>query len=299
MRRFIAPAVPLVAAVLAAMAYAIPATRGQQADRLRVATYNIHKGAGLRNPYNLERTVAAIAAMEADVVGVQEALRNAAEFNCDDQPALIAAGLRRRTGQPWVYVYEKAWLTENRKCIEQGRGDDTASEGLAIFSTRPILSSKSIRLNVGRIGLMVRVEGMSDVPIVVTHLSPNREGQADRVRELAALLPWVASQGPAILMGDLNAREDAVELAPAFARYRDAWPEAAAKGINQGVPTGSTRPTRRVQRIDYVLYSPELNLTLESVNVLDTETVPALGPDISDHYPVSATFHRRPSTASH
>jgi hypothetical protein len=57
------------------------------------------------------------------------------------------------------------------------------------------VSSNSIRLSEGRIGLEVRVASMPDVPVVVTHLSANQENQPMREREIATLLPWAARQG--------------------------------------------------------------------------------------------------------
>lgn len=284
-------------ALLAVVLIVLAATSGRWAASsapdtkqiFRVATYNIHKGASSRGPYNLERTIDAIRRFDADLVGVQEVMRNHAGTNCDDQPALIAKGLRRRTGRPWTHVYVKAWITENRQCLERGRGDEVETEGLAFFATERIVSSKSVRLSEGRIGLAVRLASMSHVPIIVTHLSPNRQNQANRVRELAALLPWARQHGPGILIGDLNAESDASELGPVLARYRDGWVEAAARGRSGGVISGSTRPNR-VSRIDYVFYAPEVDLTLESVEAVDTSTF-GLG-EVSDHNPVVATFRR-------
>ena len=263
------------------------------ARTFRVATFNIHKGADRGNHYDLQRTIEAIAHLDADVVGVQEAMQNHPDFNCDDQPSLIAAGLRKRTGRPWTHVFVKAWLTDHRQCMERGRGKDIETEGLAIFARDRILASSSVRLSEGRVGLAVRVASMPDVPVIVTHLSANQENQPGREREIATLLPWAVRQGPGVLIGDLNARPDASELGPVMARYRDAWAEAAARGRAGGVTSGSTRPFGRVSRIDYVFYAPEGHLTLDSVEIIDTSTLPGLG-EVSDHHPVVATFHREP-----
>ena len=156
-----------------------------------------------------------------------------------------------------------------------------------------IVASSSVRLSEGRVGLAVRVASMPDVPVIVTHLSANQENQPDREREIATLLPWAARQGPGLLIGDLNARPDASELGPVMARYRDAWADAAAHGRAGGVASGSTRPGGRVSRIDYVFYAPEVDLTLDSVEIVDTSTLPGLG-EVSDHHPVVATFRRNP-----
>jgi hypothetical protein len=84
-------------------------------------------------------------------------------------------------------------------------------------------------------------------------------------------------------MGDFNATPEASELGPVRARYLDAWAEAAAQGQVGGVVSGSTRPSRRVSRIDYVFYAPDVDLRLESVDVVDPSTLPGLD-EVSDHY---------------
>jgi endonuclease/exonuclease/phosphatase family metal-dependent hydrolase len=259
----------------------------------RVATFNIHKGADWQDRYDLERTIEAIRHLDADLVGVQEVMRNHPDFNCDDQPALIAKGLRRRTGRPWTHVHAKAWISENRQCLERGRGSDVATEDLAFFAAGPIVASSSVRLSEGRIGLAVRVAAMPHVPVIVTHLAANRQNQRDRIHELAVLLPWAARHGPGILIGDFNAPPEAIELGPVMERYRDAWAEAAARGRAGGIASGSTRPGRRVSRIDYVLYEPNVDLALESAEVVDASALPGLG-EVSDHHPVVATFRRNP-----
>lgn len=258
----------------------------------RVATFNIHKGADGQDRYDLERTIEAIRHLDADLVGVQEVMRNHPDFNCDDQPALVAEGLRRRTGRPWAHVHVKAWITADRRCQEGGRGDDVATEGLAFFTPERIVDSISVRLSEGRVGLAVRLASMPHVPVIVTHLAAGRQNQPDRVREIAVLLPWAAGHGPGILIGDLNATPEANELGPVMARYRDGWADAAARGTAGGVASGSTRPGRRMSRIDYVLYEPNVHLALESVEVVDASTL-GLG-EVSDHHPVVATFRRNP-----
>ncbi|OFW16657.1 MAG: hypothetical protein A3H29_13570 [Acidobacteria bacterium RIFCSPLOWO2_02_FULL_67_21] len=292
MRKLIALPIVLVIVVAAASGrYAGQEPRVR--ETVRVATYNIHKGADRRGRYHLDRTIETMARSGADVIGAQEVMRNHLETGCADQPALIAAGLRQRTGDAWTYVHKPAWIYERRDCLASGRGDGVETEDLVIFSRERILWSDWVRLGEGRIGLAVRVAGLPDTSIVVTHLSPNRSGQEDRARELEVLLPWAAKQRAGVLMGDLNAVANAPELAPVFARYRDAWPAAAARGRIDGVPTGSTRPNR-VSRIDYVLTAPDFTLTLDTVTVIDTATL-GLG-EVSDHHPVVATFRRTTST---
>jgi endonuclease/exonuclease/phosphatase family metal-dependent hydrolase len=256
---------------------------------LRVATFNIHKGESRRGPYDLERTIDAIHRLGVDVIGVQEVMRNDAAFECDDQPALIAEGLRRHSGLPWSYVHAEAWITGKTECVEAGQGDGVATEGLAFFTRERIVDSSVVRLNEGRVGLAVRLARMPEVPVVVTHLAANRQNQADRVREIGILVPWARQLGPGILVGDLNAEAQASELEPLWANYVDGWPAAAAGGTARGVANGATRPNGR-SRIDYVLHVPKADLVLESVEVVDTVTL-GLG-EVSDHNPVVATYRR-------
>jgi endonuclease/exonuclease/phosphatase family metal-dependent hydrolase len=263
-----------------------PSRRGT----FRVVTFNIYKGADLENRYNLQRTIEAIARFDADVIGVQEALRNHPQFNCDDQPALIAEGLRRLTGRRWTHIYAKAWVTDNRECLARGRGDDVATEGVALFTADRILSSAQVNLPESRVGLMLRVASMPDLPIIVTHLTAYRRNQAHRIKQIEALLPWAAQHGPGILMGDLNAWPGTIELASILERYRDAWGDARERGLTAGIPSGSTRPGSE-SRIDFVLYAPDAPLTIESVEVVDTSSAGSV--EVSDHRPVSATFRRR------
>ena len=288
-----------LAVLLAVVIPALVGASGQRspaefnpAPTFRVATFNIHKGADRPGRYDLDQTIELIRHLDADLVGVQEALRNHASFECADQPALIADGLTRRTGRPWTYTYAKSWIMKDRQCLDRGKGDGVETEGLAFFTPHRILASDSLRLSEGRVGLVVRVSSMPDLPVIVTHLAANRRNQEGRVRELAALLPWAMRQGPGLLMGDLNARPDAPELAPVLTRYRDTWAEAAADGRTRGVLSGSTRPGRRVSRIDYILSAPGVDLILESVEIIDPSTVPGLG-GVSDHHPVVATFRER------
>src|SRR4029077_7386673 len=104
MRAFVVTVLVVVAAVVTANSIRRDAFARDASPTFRVATFNIHKGADRSNHYDLARTIDAIAHFDADLVGVQEAMRNDAGLNCDDQPALITAGLRRRTGRPWTQV---------------------------------------------------------------------------------------------------------------------------------------------------------------------------------------------------
>ena len=211
-------AIALVALCLQASS---PGAAGGAGRDFRVATFNIYKGADVRNRYNLSGTIEAVASLEADVVGLQEVLRNHPSFNCDDQPRMIAEGIRRITGRAWHAVFQGGWFGPNRECMDRGRGDNVETEGLAFVTPHRILESQHVRLPEHRIGLMVRLESMPAVPLIVTHLASTPRNQPHRIAQLAALLPWAHKHGPSILLGDLNAAPAASELTPVFAVYRD------------------------------------------------------------------------------
>lgn len=244
-------------------------------------------GVDARGRYDLPRIADSIAEVQPQLVGVQEISRNHAVYNCDDQPALIAARLTRITGRTWHHVYVKEWDTRKRECVDGGRGDEHETEGLAFFAPAPLMSVEHVRLWNSRLGLSARVAAAPDVDIVVTHLSSSTANVKDRTRQVEKLLPWAAARGDTrVLMGDLNADADAPELAPLFASYRDAWADAASQAKAFGIRSGSTRPGAE-SRIDFVLHTG-VGLTLDSVEVVNTSGL--LGTEASDHRPVVATF---------
>lgn len=279
----------VVVALLVSSVWGRSAPVAQSRNVLRIATFNIHKGADRQDHYDLERTIQAIASLDVDLIGTQEVLRNHAGFACADQPALIEQGLRRLTGRAWSHVYVSTQKNGSRICLASGRGDSTETEGLAFFAPERLIASRSVDLPEARAGLAVRLASMPGVSVVVTHLTASRQNQAHRVGQLALLLPWVETLGPSVLIGDFNARPDAEELVPVHARYLDAWDVANARGLAGGAVADPGRPRRR--RIDYVFYDPGLAWTLESVDEVHTASPPDRG-EVSDHRPVVATFRR-------
>jgi endonuclease/exonuclease/phosphatase family metal-dependent hydrolase len=269
------------------------ATRALGPD-FRVATFNIYKGADVRSQYDLSGTIEAIASLDADVVGLQEVLRNHPHFNCDDQPRMIADGLRRITGRAWHVVFQGAWFGPNRSCMDRGRGDNVETEGLAFVTPHRVLESRHVRLPEHRAGLMIRLESMPAVPFIVTHLASTPRNQPHRIAQLAALLPWAQKHGPGILLGDLNAAPIASELAPVFATYRDVWQEAQRRGAIGGVLSGETEIGAN-HRIDYVLLHRALPLSVKSAAVPKTRTARQV--EASDHRPLLATFHVKDAPA--
>jgi endonuclease/exonuclease/phosphatase family metal-dependent hydrolase len=255
----------------------------------RVMTLNAQAGVNSRGRYDLPRLADTIASISPSIVGLQELTRNHAVYNCDDQAALLAQRLRLITGRPWTYVYVQEWPTLKRECVDSGRGDGVETEGLALLAPEPLINVEHIALWNGRLGLAARVGSAPRVTVIVTHLASSAANLKDRIRQLATLLPWAELRGaPRMLIGDFNAEADAAELQPAMAQYRDAWADAKHAGGALGVSSGSTRPGKE-SRIDFVLYTPDQKMKLDSVEVIDTSSIP-FGSEVSDHRPVVATF---------
>src|SRR4051794_27277625 len=99
------PAAALASIGIAAAALAGPAPAASP-DELKVVTFNIQHGIDGTHKYNLQRAIDAIARLQPDIVALQEVTRNHPYYNCDDQPARIADGLKTATGRPWSVAYQ-------------------------------------------------------------------------------------------------------------------------------------------------------------------------------------------------
>jgi endonuclease/exonuclease/phosphatase family metal-dependent hydrolase len=257
----------------------------------RIATFNIHKGADEESRYDLQRTIAAIAALDADAVGLQEVMRNHPGLNCDDQAALIAEGLTRISGRIWSHVYAQSWILDDRDCEGRGLGDGVATEGVALLTPDRIVATDQIRLPESRTAVMVRLASVPDIPIVATHLAASRRNLAHRVQQIEVMVPWLRSFGPGLLVGDFNARPESPEIEPLLALYKDGWVDAWERGLTRGADNGGTRPFG-MSRIDFVLYAPDAPVSVAAAEVVDTSFVPGPG-EVSDHRPVVVTFRSR------
>ena len=275
--------------VLAAAGTAGPSVRRAELDSrsFTVMTFNLHHGIDGTSRYNLQRAIDVIARVGPDLVGLQEVTRNHPFYECDDQPARLAAGLQRATGRPWYQVYMKEWsVRKDLACMQHGRGDGPNTEGLVLLAPEPIESVSSVKLFNSRLALAGRVRSAGRVVFVTTHLSHGASRADDRARQVQEILSWAGRErSPVVLMGDMNAAANSPELTPVHARYRDAWKAAAAAGASRGVPGGATL-ARGSGRVDYIFHAPALRL--EWAESVDTSAL--LGLHASDHHPVVASF---------
>ena len=180
------PVSPYLAELLAAPASASPRPLGRT---LSVASYNVHRWAGVRGgrAYDPSRAVAVIDELGADVLALQEVLR---PTNGDDPLREIAG----RLGYHLAFV-----VTRVHKRGELGN---------AVLSRWPLAGALAIDLTFGRLerraALAVSVRGGDrTVQIAATHLALV---DRTRARQVEALLghPQLVD-GPVVLVGDMNA----------------------------------------------------------------------------------------------
>ena len=225
---------------------------------LRVASYNVHRWAGVRGgrAYDPERAFEVLAELDADVIAVQEALR----------PTGLADPLReaaRRLGVHLAFVVTR----------QHRRGE----LGNAILSRVPLTGAFAVDLSLGRLerraAVAVTLAGHG-LTVAATHLALVDRTRARQVRML--LGHPVLAQGPAILLGDMNAwrpTSASRDLDDAFAaqHHNKAWPASYP----------SVRPVLALDR----LYARGARLTEMHAHQS------AAARRGSDHLPVVATVH--------
>lgn len=234
---------------------------------LRVATFNIHHGAGPDDVLDLEHAAKVIETMRADVVGLQEVDRHWGERSeFVDQARWLADRLDMRV------VYGA-----NLDLDPAEPGQQRRQYGTAILSRYPITSWSNTHLprfeDHEQRGLLVANLRVRGVPVRVanTHLQHNdnleREAQAAKVVELLG-----GDATRTILTGDMNAVPGTPEIDILTSAFNDTW---ALVGEGDGFTYPIENPDRR---IDYVFTSPDIDVHHAEVVVTDA----------SDHLPYFA-----------
>jgi len=246
--------------------------------RVRVGTFNIHHGVGDNGDLDLTRTAAAIADLDADLVGLQEVDRNwAGRSGFADQAADLAHSLD-------MHLAFAASLNRRRR----RRGDTQQGQyGNALLSRFPIRHSQTTLLPHPRGGeqrALLDTEVVVDGVVMrclVTHLHhllrSERLAQAEAINATASV---TGHEMPTVLLGDLNSAPGSAEIRTLTEHLVDTWLVAGLGGGPDGANgKGCTYSTHTpFVRIDYVLASPDI--TVEQVRVVTT--------DASDHLPVAA-----------
>jgi endonuclease/exonuclease/phosphatase family metal-dependent hydrolase len=268
-----AAALGVAGATLGALPAQASETPGQERalTKIRVATYNIHHGAGTDDVLDLERIATIVESFDADIVGLQEVDRHWSERSgWVDQPAWLA----RRLGMRSVYG-------ANLDLDPPSEGAPRRQYGTAVLSRWPIKSWRNTYLpkfegheQRGLLEAVIEVRG-ERVRFANTHLQHNnnleREAQAAAIIDLLGDRPRRT-----FLVGDLNALPETPEIKTLTQELDDSWVEV---GVGDGFTYGSEHPDRR---IDYVLATGDVKPLSATVSMVD--------PTGSDHLPVVVKY---------
>ncbi|MGW2035492.1 endonuclease/exonuclease/phosphatase family protein [Streptomyces sp. NPDC001811] len=245
---------------------------------LRVATYNIHAGAGEDGVFDLDRTAAAIRDLDADVIGLEEVdVHWGARSGFTDEARELAGRLGMRVFFAPIYDLPPATPGAQRR-----------QYGVAVLSREPVRGAwnhEITRLSTqtpdpvpapapGFAEVTVGVRGVL-VHVYATHLDYRADPSVRRAQVDDMLGVLAADRGPKVLLGDFNAEPGAPELARLWGPLADAAPGG-----------GKTYPAADpVRRIDVVTVSPDVTVTGTHES----------GTTASDHRPVVADLllHRR------
>lgn len=271
-------AVALAALVPLSLVTATPADAHRPPVELRVATYNIHAGAGEDGVFDVDRTVGAIAGLHADVVAMQEV---DVHWDARSQWRDLAGELADRLD---MHVYFGPIY--HNPPAEPGAPD--REYGNALLSRYPIrwaANHEITRLSTqdpdpvpepapGFPEIVVNVRGVP-VHVYSTHLD-YRSDPLVRTMQVADTLEVLARHPgrPAVVMGDFNTEHDAPELGPLWDSLTDAW---TAAGHGDGFTYPAVEP---LSRIDMIAVSD--SITVSRIGTVDTTA--------SDHRPVVATL---------
>jgi endonuclease/exonuclease/phosphatase family metal-dependent hydrolase len=256
-------AIALGAAALAAAAPASAGARARSVD-VTVMTFNIASAVETDNA--LEPIAGYIGRFQPDAVGIQEVDRSWSRSGSLDQ----AQELGDMLGMSWSF-------DANLDCAaEDLDGDGFCQYGTAVLTRYRLRASASRQYRLphpagdeprglAQIGVMI---GGRRVTVFNTHLSVYAAARRQQVRYILRVLAGI--RGPFVLLGDFNARPDAVEIRWLDARLVDAARVAHVR-----------RPTVAGTRIDYVFAS-------RGVQVLGARVPDPASPPVSDHRPLIA-----------
>ncbi|UUU44855.1 endonuclease/exonuclease/phosphatase family protein [Streptomyces sp. NBC_00162] len=230
---------------------------------VRVVSYNIHAGADADGVFDLDRQAAALHALRADVIGLQEVdVRWGARSRWLD----VAGELGRRLGMraSFAPVYRIGGRAFGVAVLSRFRVLAFANHRITRLSTQDPGRGPAPAPGFGEVVLEA---GGVRLRVYVTHLDHRADSSVRAVQVAETRQIMRRAPGPKVLLGDLNAPPSAPELAPLWRELTDSEPGAF------------TFPARHpVKRIDYVAVSAGVRVHAAVV----------AGTLASDHRPVVA-----------
>ena len=237
-------------------------------NSLTVMSYNIREGRGNDGNLDLNHVAAVIAAIDPDIVSLQEVDKNTEGSGFVDQTAVLAS-----LTQMLYYEFGKA------------RAWDRGDLGNAILSHYPfeVIANHPLPMNKRneepRAALFVKVDvsslyggGETAITVIGTHLDHRQEASRIQAASFieAALAELPDRDRPALLLGDLND----VPGSPTLDAFNLFW---TIEDLGQILPTfPAEAPTRQ---LDYALQRSAGDWVTHHVEV-------PVEPDASDHRPI-------------
>jgi len=235
-----------------------------KAIKVKVMSYNIHHAEGVDMILDLERIAKVIEDSGAEIIGLQEVDNHWSERSqLEDQ----AKWLAERLDMHYTYA-------ANLDLDPVNPGEPRRQYGTAVLSKYPIIQAANYPLT--KIG-NTEQRGLSETVINVkghhlnfynTHLALTAAERTIQIQEVIEIAG--KTDGPKVIMGDLNARPNSAEMQPLFAHYKDAFADQ-----NDAYTIPAENPT---SRIDYIFTS----------NEIETEDAKVLSTIASDHLPIVA-----------
>ena len=230
---------------------------------VRIMAYNIHQGFDTSGRLDMEAIARVIEGESPDIIALQEVSRGWAIDGAFD----MLPWLSRRLGMPYVWgpAADSVW------------GNAVLSRfPIVDAETHPMPNNDRLRLERAFTVVVVDVGGANPLTVIATHLHHVRDGGAERVPQVQAVLDYWDGAERTVLLGDLNALPDEPEIELLReAGLVDAFDAAGAE------PPGYTSPAADPQRrIDYIWISEDL-----SAGAFVTRRSLA-----SDHFAVAATI---------
>lgn len=247
---------------------------GNDGERLRVATYNVHGCRGMDGRRSEARIAEVIAMLEIDVIGLQELDLNRRRSAGIDQTAVIADQLG------WHHVFHPAL-----RAADEQYGDAILSRHpMRLRQARELPSVTTRVCPESRAAIWVEIKTPAGpVQVMNTHLGLGRRERFMQAQLLAGpeWLGCVASDDPLVLLGDFNS----VPASPAFQllarQLRD------ARTFVNPAPALKTFPTRfPLVAVDHILVNERLRVN--SVAVARNAATKIA----SDHFPLVAELRR-------
>ncbi|MBS4192627.1 endonuclease/exonuclease/phosphatase family protein [Bacillus sp. FJAT-49705] len=227
-------------------------------------SYNIHHAVGEDNVLDLERIASVIENSGAEIIGLQEVDNHWSERSDFENQAKWLAD---RLDMHYTYA-------ANLDQDPLNPGEPRRQYGTAVLSKYPIIKEKNYPLTKighteqrGLLETVINVKG-HHLNFYNTHLAlttAEREVQIKEMIEIAG-----ETNGPKVIMGDLNAKPDSNEMQPLFSQYKDAFADQ-----NDAYTIPASKPT---SRIDYIFTSNE-------IQTANAEVISTLA---SDHLPIIA-----------